>query len=132
MLAALALNPNAVVFLEQSGKWAFISDPLPLRSCIWDVFPSDLLLSCSFTSSRSIFKCHLLKDLSRRPNKTQHSAHSLLCCLFLHHTCNHHLVLCVSAHCSTPSLTGACLPLYAQGPEKHPAHGRFAEVLCNG
>ena len=27
-----------------------------------------------------------------------------------------------------PSLTGA----YAQGPEKHPAHGRSTEVLCNG
>ena len=53
-LAALALNPNAVVFLEQSGKGAFISDPLPLHSCIWDVFPSDLFLSCSFTSFRSM------------------------------------------------------------------------------
>lgn len=107
--ASLALSPNAVVFLEQSGKWAFTSDPLPLRSRIWDVFRSDLFLSCSFTSFRYISKCHLLKDLSQRPNKTQHSAHSSLCCLFLHRTCNHHLVLCVSAHCSTPSLTGpAC------------------------
>ena len=120
------------MFLEQSGKWAFISDPLPLSSCIWDVFPSDLFLSCSFTSSRSIFKCHLLKDLSRRPNKTQHSAHSLLCCLFLYHTCNHHLVLCVSAHCSTPSLTGACLPLYKT---QHSAHSLlcclFLHHTCN-
>lgn len=81
-LAALALNPNAVVFLEQSGKGAFISDPLPLHFCIWDVFPSDLFLSCSFTSFRSILKCHHLKDLSWLPNKTHHSPHSLLCCFF--------------------------------------------------
>lgn len=128
-LAALALNPNAVVFLEQSGKGAFISDPLPLHSCIWDVFPSDLFLSCSFTSFRSIFKCHRLRDLSWLPNKT-HLSTLLTLLLFLHRACNHHRVLRVSVPCSTPSLTGACLPA-TTCPEPREAPST-QQVRCDG